>query len=666
MEKIETLNAPQQSAQTQERYVEIFLFSERPNKLRFKKATSAEFAAEEEDPEASSTTKESVIEECREHMRSPGKGQLLLSMLGVALSQGARTYLKKTDQGLKHFLSQYPMEFKVDGVKGRECITYLPAASKNGENSDIPMGAAPSTESAKGRRARGIDGTGGPTTGNLSELHKSKGEEELRVPESPVSAFAASPNLRGMCTPSDWGTPVPQAELWGNRRAPSFSATGPSAVAATAAALGPTALELLRNSGDPASLAAAAAMFGPGQTGDAAAATAAAAAGYGNPNWANWPPFMWGPPPWGPGGFPPLGAPPPNPFGPPPFASSPNSQDGATAAQESSPAWAFEGTEPESELPPAADAAAGPAVRSKATEQALASEHVADTTIPASPGVGAQSRLLRLRGLPFSSTEQDVLAFFAKHDIVEMIADEASVCKLMTKANGKPSGQAIVKMRSPEDVTQACKILDGQWIGTRYIEVFHHLEDESGNVLPTPERDEANDEPARGGESQNVNAAVDSSLSGSTGFLGASMLPSELLAPPQGGSPVDRVGDTGGSGGAFGMHAAMLAALPLWENRIGAMSGSGGLEGTSPMGEVGFNAPAFPSLAGAPGFGAHSAAPPPVLPPPPQIEQSDPSWKALFEFLETSHHKDTPPPLPGQGPALDSQTLPPMREANTV
>ena len=94
-----------------------------------KKATSAEVGGDEEDAEASSTSKEHVIEECREHMRSPGKGQLLLSMLGVALSQGARTYLKKTDEGLKHCLSQYPLEFKVDGVKGREYITFIPTIS---------------------------------------------------------------------------------------------------------------------------------------------------------------------------------------------------------------------------------------------------------------------------------------------------------------------------------------------------------------------------------------------------------------------------------------------------------------------------------------------------------------------------------------------------------
>ena len=83
--------------------------------------------------------KEEVINECREHMGSPGKSKLLLCTLGVALSQGARVCLKKTDQGLKSFLSQYPAEFSMDGAKGRESISYLPALARGGQDSsDLP------------------------------------------------------------------------------------------------------------------------------------------------------------------------------------------------------------------------------------------------------------------------------------------------------------------------------------------------------------------------------------------------------------------------------------------------------------------------------------------------------------------------------------------------
>eukprot|EP00443_Scrippsiella_acuminata_P023214 CAMPEP_0115217368 /NCGR_PEP_ID=MMETSP0270-20121206/25824_1 /TAXON_ID=71861 /ORGANISM="Scrippsiella trochoidea, Strain CCMP3099" /LENGTH=406 /DNA_ID=CAMNT_0002631247 /DNA_START=113 /DNA_END=1330 /DNA_ORIENTATION=+ len=143
----------------QARYVEVFLFSERPNKLRFRKtttgeeeqgvadtstlATQDEAIIETEGAAVDIATREHVIAECREHMSSPGKGQLLLSMLGVALSQSSRMYLKKTDQGLKHFLVQHPEEFRVEGAKGREFITYIPVCGVGGQdNSDLPAGFA--------------------------------------------------------------------------------------------------------------------------------------------------------------------------------------------------------------------------------------------------------------------------------------------------------------------------------------------------------------------------------------------------------------------------------------------------------------------------------------------------------------------------------------------
>merc|ERR1740121_2102391 len=79
---------------------------------------------------------------------------------------------------------------------------------------------------------------------------------------------------------------------------------------------------------------------------------------------------------------------------------------------------------------------------------------------------------LRLRGLPFSMTVQDVLAFFAQHDVADRIADEPQAAQLLPKGNGRPSGQAVVLMRSRFDADFACARLSSQWIGGRYIEVF--------------------------------------------------------------------------------------------------------------------------------------------------------------------------------------------------
>jgi len=58
-------------------------------------------------------------------MNMPERSALLLSMLGVALSSGAHAYLKKTEQGLMHFLAQFPDEFVIDGAKGSESVKYL-------------------------------------------------------------------------------------------------------------------------------------------------------------------------------------------------------------------------------------------------------------------------------------------------------------------------------------------------------------------------------------------------------------------------------------------------------------------------------------------------------------------------------------------------------------
>ena len=60
------------------------------------------------------------------------------------------------------------------------------------------------------------------------------------------------------------------------------------------------------------------------------------------------------------------------------------------------------------------------------SEEALASPKVDETAT----SVAA----LRLRGLPFSVTVQDVLAFFAQHDVADRIADGPHIVQLLPKA----------------------------------------------------------------------------------------------------------------------------------------------------------------------------------------------------------------------------------------
>jgi len=62
-------------------------------------------------------------------MRVPGRGTLLLSMLGIALSPTARAYLRKANLGFKHFLARFPNEFRVEGPKGCERVVWSGAGA---------------------------------------------------------------------------------------------------------------------------------------------------------------------------------------------------------------------------------------------------------------------------------------------------------------------------------------------------------------------------------------------------------------------------------------------------------------------------------------------------------------------------------------------------------
>jgi hypothetical protein len=126
--------------------------------------------------------------------------------------------------------------------------------------------------------------------------------------------------------------------------------------------------------------------------------------------------------------------------------------------------------------------------------------------------------------------EQDVLAFFAQHDIVDRVADGPKAVNIMTRSNGRPSGQAVVQMREPADAEIAMQVLHGQWMGQRYIEVFLlNADEEVGKPL---------------GEKKNIEemAAVSAATAGavSTTSSAPSQLPQATApAPSLNGPPPD-------------------------------------------------------------------------------------------------------------------------------
>jgi len=546
----------------QDRYVEIFLYSERPNKLKFRKGIVSDGSPPEEEPDIQGMSKEQVIQECREHMMTPGKSQLLLSMLGVALSPASRHYLKKTDLGLKHFLAQYPQEFGVEGAKGREQITYLPAMPQ-GYTMDCQQPPAPApapapsaappqsvaADTGKGRKQRGGKGTPGPVSGNINDLtHKSFVEDTSplgltsphRMPVSPGIAAA-----RGMNTPSDWGTPMDhsQYEPWELPRKTKATET-PKATPNDA-------------------------FFAPGRTPNV----------FETPNWA-----LWGVPPWGISpGTSPFGAAPTPPW----LIDTPmsvgavgglHSQMAELLAGMQQPPGIYAGTQPGTMQPPGIG-------------QHFPSQELHEQGTSEREGGSVGSVALRLRGLPYNSSEQDIFAFFAKHDMVEHIADVTKAVKLLPKANGKASGHAIVEMCSRESADLARAHINGQWMGQRYVEVFYNDEFE---------RNEASE----GIPLNSYQTTADESME----------MPS--------------ISDTGGSGGMTAMTAP--TTMP-WQSPQPWGASSPGVENFMAMAQAS-RAEAMRQTAGGTGGEAMLK------------DQGESSWEALFDFLKRDNMGDLPPP----------------------
>jgi hypothetical protein len=559
------------------RYVEIFLFSERPNKLRFKKGPmtgdvilpGGAASNEADDADLPAATNDQVVAECRAHMESPGKGQLLLSMLGVALSVPARLYLKRNNQGLKHFLAQYPHEFSVEGAKGRECVTYLPAVTAGEENRDLPAGyverripavpvvaavaaaSAPAAAIAAQHHRRCVEGTGGPASGSLADLQQfrplqqpesgsiadlqHRWENPGLIPESPKlttdqQLALSNDTPKGLDTPSDWGTPQPgslamlQQLPAGLQRILADSQHSAAALQAAAAAPGMRADGLGVASGYEAPVSDT-----NNAHATAAAAAAVAAAGQ-NYDWSAW-------------------------AMPPPMAYWQPAMVAPQVAASWASAPAVVGEQPVPGLA-AFNFASAPAV--SAPLQASA-----PTLAPASTwDASAPSAHVRLRGLPFTSAEQDVLAFFAKHDIVDRVSEEPNAVRMLPpKASGKPSGQATVRMLSRADVAIAIQVLNGQNMGSRYIEVFEEpeVEHQAASRL--------------GNESVNSSGLAREAAGCGANTLQQGALPKSL---PLGRVQVteygdhcglpDSPGDTGGSGGPMPVSLQNFAALGLNNN----------------------------------------------------------------------------------------------------
>jgi len=86
------------------------------------------------------------------------------------------------------------------------------------------------------------------------------------------------------------------------------------------------------------------------------------------------------------------------------------------------------------------------------------------------PNVNSSCNCLRVRGVPWTATEQDVRSFFRGFIVRQVL--------LVFNAIGKLTGECYVQLSSSEEVLQALKQLDGQYLGRRFVECWPATEGE--------------------------------------------------------------------------------------------------------------------------------------------------------------------------------------------
>ena len=80
-------------------------------------------------------------------------------------------------------------------------------------------------------------------------------------------------------------------------------------------------------------------------------------------------------------------------------------------------------------------------------------------------GDGEDGFVIRVRGLPWSATTEEIASFFGE---CEIKGGQEGIHMTMTR-EGRPSGEAYIEMESDEDCEKAVK-KDRQHMGKRYVE----------------------------------------------------------------------------------------------------------------------------------------------------------------------------------------------------
>jgi RNA recognition motif-containing protein len=91
---------------------------------------------------------------------------------------------------------------------------------------------------------------------------------------------------------------------------------------------------------------------------------------------------------------------------------------------------------------------------------------------PEASQVTLEPKKVRLRGLPFSATEDDVREFLARNGAAAWVDDPEDSVRVQRRNNGRPTGNALLQFRPETDLKAISAALDGKHMGDRYIEVL--------------------------------------------------------------------------------------------------------------------------------------------------------------------------------------------------
>lgn len=87
--------------------------------------------------------------------------------------------------------------------------------------------------------------------------------------------------------------------------------------------------------------------------------------------------------------------------------------------------------------------------------------------------------VVKLRGLPFAATKDDIIAFFGDPALCPGVPPLAhDSIHVVTSADGRPSGVAFVEFGTPEDAKTAMR-KNRQCMGQRYLEIFPSSREEA-------------------------------------------------------------------------------------------------------------------------------------------------------------------------------------------